>query len=67
MTRNDHSREGPADDKFQIVTGHAADELIFPKEDPSWRRLHRRHYLHPGDVERWAQHRGDESILSQDR
>ncbi len=22
----------PADDKFQIVTGHAADELVFPKE-----------------------------------
>ena len=29
---------------------------------PSWRRLHRRHYLHPGDVERWAQHRGEENI-----
>jgi hypothetical protein len=22
----------PADDKFQIVTGHAADEMVFPKE-----------------------------------
>ncbi len=22
----------PADDKFQIVTGHAADELVFPRE-----------------------------------
>jgi hypothetical protein len=57
----------PADDKFQIVTGHAAEELVFPEERLSWHRLHRRHYLHPGDVERRAQHRGEESILSQDR
>src|ERR1700737_763802 len=57
----------PADDKFQIVTGHAADELVYPKEGYLGTDYTRWHHLHPGDVERRAQHRGEESILSQDR
>jgi len=31
----------PAHDKFQIVTGHAAGELVFPGEGLPWHRLHR--------------------------